>query len=83
MDVFQPRKTGTEKELLYSRVVVPRQSVELILECVYVDYYGGDTRSFEHAVDILLKQYNIPKKYTWKFAGMLLCWWCQCQHGQV
>ena len=65
MDGFQPRKTGTEKELLYSRVVVPRQSVELILECVYVDYYAGDTRSFEHAVDdILLKQYNIPEKYT-------------------
>ena len=64
MDGFQPRKTGTEKELLYSRVVVPRQSVELILECVDVDYYGGDTRSFEHAVDdILLKQYNIPEKY--------------------
>ena len=32
MDGFQPRKTGTEKELLYSRVVVPRQSVELILD---------------------------------------------------
>ena len=62
MDGSQPRKTGTEKELLYSKVVGRGQSVELLLECIHVDDYGGDAKSLKHAVDnVLLKQYNIPE----------------------
>ena len=61
MDGSQPRKRGTEKKLLYSKVVVRGQSVELLLECIHIDDYGGDTKSLKHAVDVLLKQYNISE----------------------
>ena len=62
MDAPQPQKTGTEKELLYSKVVVRGQSIELLLECTHVDDYGGDAKSLKRVVDdVLLKQYNIPE----------------------
>ena len=62
MDGSQPQKTGTEKELLYSKVVLRGQSVELPLECIHMDDYGGDAKSLKHTVnDVLLKQYNIPE----------------------
>ena len=62
MDGSQPCKRGTEKKLLYSKVVVRGQSVELLLECIHIDDYGGDTKSLKHAVDdVLLKQYNISE----------------------
>ena len=51
MDGSQPRKTGTEKELLYSKVAVRGQTVELLLGCIYVDDYGGDVKSLKRAVD--------------------------------
>ena len=61
MDGSQPQKTGTAKALLYGKVVVRGQSVELLLECIHVDDYGGDAKSLKHAVDVLLNQYNIPE----------------------
>ena len=38
------------------------QSVELLLEYIHMDDYGGDANGLKHAVDnVLLKQYNIPE----------------------
>ena len=51
MDGSQPRKAGTEKELLYSKVAVRGQTVELLLGCIYVDDFGGDAKSLKRAVD--------------------------------
>lgn len=39
------------KTLLYSKVVVRGQSVELLLECTYMDEYGGDSKSSKRASD--------------------------------
>ena len=62
MDGSQPWKTGTEKEFLNSKVVMQGQSVELLLEYIHMDDYGGDANGLKHAVDnVLLKQYNIPE----------------------
>ena len=62
MDGSQPQKKGTAKALLYSKVVVRGQSIELLLECIHVDDYGGDAKSLKHAVDdVLLNQYNSPE----------------------
>ena len=56
----QPWKTGTEKEFLNSKVVMQGQCVELLLEYIHMDNYGGDAKGLKHAVDnVLLKQYNI------------------------
>ena len=41
-DGSQPRKTGTEKELLYSKCAIREEAVEHLLECIHVDDYGGD-----------------------------------------
>ena len=37
------------------------QSIKLFLECINMDDYGRDAKSLKHAVDVLLKQYNIPE----------------------
>ena len=37
------------------------QSIKLFLECISMDDYGRDAKSSKHAVDVLLKQYNIPE----------------------
>ena len=56
MDGSQQWKTGTEKEFLNSKVVMQRQSVELLLEYIHMDDYGGDAKGLKHAVDnVLLK----------------------------
>ena len=85
MDGSQPRKAGTEKELLYSKVAVRGQTVELLLGCIYVDDFGGDAKSLKRAVDdwCFIKAVLHPRKYSWNFDSMLLRWWCQCQYGQV
>ena len=46
-------KHGREalKTLLYSKVVVRGQSVELLLECTYMDEYGRDSKSSKRASD--------------------------------
>ena len=68
-DGSQPRKTGTEKELLYLKCAICGEAVELHLECIHVDDYGGDTCDLKRAIDnMILTRYNIPK---------------ECQHGKI
>ena len=50
-DGLQPQKTGTEKELLYSKCAIRVEAVGLLLECIHVDDYGGDTFDLKHAID--------------------------------
>ena len=50
-DGSQPRKTGTEKELLYSKCALRGEAVELLLECIHVDDYGGDNCDVKCAID--------------------------------
>ena len=60
-DVLQPRKTGAEKELLYSKHAIFGEAVELLLECIHVDDYGGDPCDLKHAIDVIIfTRYNIP-----------------------
>ena len=50
-DGSQPRKTGTEKKLLYSKCASRGEAVELLLECIHVDDYGGDNCDVKCAID--------------------------------
>ena len=53
-DGSQPRKTGTEKELLYSRCALRGEAVVLLLECILVDDYGGDNCDLKCAIDNII-----------------------------
>ena len=67
----QPRKTGTEKELSYSKCAIRGEAVELLLECIHVDDYRGDTCDLKRAIDdVILTQYNITKK---RYIKLLVC----------
>ena len=71
MDGSQPRKTGTEKELLYSKVAVRGEAIELLLECINMDDYGGDAIDLKRAIDdVILKRYSIPSE---KYINLLVC----------
>ena len=48
---LQPQKTDTEKELLYLKCAILVEAVELILECIHVDGYGGDGCDLKCAID--------------------------------
>ena len=62
MDESQPRKTGSEKELLYSKVVIRGRAVELLLKCIHMDDYGGNASDLKQAIDDVLKKcYNLPE----------------------
>ena len=62
-DGLQPRKTGTKKELLYSKCAIRGEAVELLLECIDVDDYRGNACDLKHAIDdVVLTRYNIPKE---------------------
>ena len=41
MDGSQPRKTGFEKELVYTKVVVRGKAVGSLLKCVHMNDFGG------------------------------------------
>ena len=70
-DGSQPRKTGTEKELLYSKCALRGEAVELLLECIHVDDYGGDVCDLKGATDdVILTRYNIPKE---RYIKLLVC----------
>ena len=70
-DGSQPRKTGTEKKLLYSKFASRGEAVELLLECIHVDDYGGDVCDLKGATDdVSLTRYNIPKE---RYIKLLVC----------
>ena len=67
----QPRKTGTEKKLLYWKCAICGEAVELLLECIHVGDYGGDASDLKHATDnAILTRYNIPKE---RYIKLLVC----------
>ena len=47
-----PRKTGTEKKLLYSKCAILGEAVELLLECIHVDDYGSDACDLKRTVQL-------------------------------
>ena len=51
-DGSQPRKTGTEKKLLYSKCAILGEAVELLLECIHVDDYGSDACDLKRTVQL-------------------------------
>ena len=70
-DGSQPRKTGTEKEQLYLKCAICGEAVELLLECIHVDDYGGDNCDVKCAIDdVILTWYNIPKE---RYIKLLVC----------
>ena len=70
-DGLQPQKTGTEKELLYWKCAIRVEAVELLLECIHVDDYGGDACDLKCAIDdVILTRYNIPKEH---YIKLLVC----------
>ena len=70
-DGWQPRKTSTEKELLYLKCAIHGEAVGLFLECIHVDDYGVDACDLKHAIDnVILTQYNIPKEC---YIKLLVC----------
>ena len=70
-DGSQPRKTGTEKELVYSKCAICGEAVELLLDCIHVDDYGGDACDLKCAIDdVILTRYNIPEECCIK---LLVC----------
>ena len=42
-DGFQSKKTFSEKELLYAKVVIKGKAVELLCKCIQMDDYDSDT----------------------------------------
>lgn len=64
MDGSQPRKTGHEKELLYSKVVIRGKTVELLLKCIHMDDYGSDANDLKRAVDeVITTDYGLEREY--------------------
>ena len=62
-DGSQPQKTGTEKELLYSKCAIRGEAVELLLECIHVDDYRGHACDLKRGIDdVILTRHNIPKE---------------------
>ena len=63
MDGSQPRKTATEKELLYVKLVIRGRATELLLKCIHMNDYGGDAIDLERAILYVLKEtFAIPEE---------------------
>ena len=65
MDGSQPRKTGHEKELFNTKVVIRGQAVELLLKCIHMDAYGSDAADLKRAVDeTFTTDYKAKREYA-------------------
>ena len=65
MDGSQQRKTGHEKELLYTKVAIRGQAVELLLKCIHMDDYGLDAADLKRAVDeTMTTDYKAEREYA-------------------
>ena len=77
-DGSQPRKTGTEKKLLYSKCAILGEAVELLLECIHVDDYGSDPCDLKRTIDdVILTRITFLKNVTSN------CWYVFAQMGRV
>ena len=55
-DGSQPKKTYSEKELLYVKVLIRGKAVDLLCKCIHMDDYGSDAIDLKHAFDDPLKE---------------------------
>ena len=66
-DGSQPKKTFSEKELLYAKVV------ELLCKCIHMDEYGSDAADLKRAFDETLKNdYQLHSNNGNRFAYLLV-----------
>ena len=63
MDGSQLRKTGFEKELVYTKVVVRGKAVELLLKCVHMNDFGGTADDLETAIDAVMEEYGVSDRH--------------------
>ena len=63
IDGSQPRKTGFEKELVYTKVVVRGKAVELLLKCVHMNDFGGTADDLKTASDAVMEECGISDRY--------------------
>lgn len=65
MDGSQARKTGTEKELIYTKVVINGSPAELLLQCQHMADFGGENaeavkKAFDSA---FIDSYNMSSEW--------------------
>ena len=63
-DGSQPKKTYSEKELLYVKVLIQGKAVDLLCKCIHMDDYGSDASDLKHAFDDALKEdYKLEDRF--------------------
>ena len=75
MDGSQARKTGTEKELIYTKVVINGYPTELLLQCQHMADFGGENAdAVKNAFDsAFMDTYNVPPE---RFSSLLISVCC-------
>ena len=64
-DGSQPKKTYSEEELLYVKVLIRGKAVDLLCKCIHMDDYGSDASDLKHAFDDALKEnYKLEDRFT-------------------
>ena len=63
-DGSQPKKTYSEKELLYVKVLIRGKAVDLLCKCIHMDDYSFDASDLKHAFDDALKEdYKLEDRF--------------------
>ena len=70
MDGSQPRKTGFEKELVYTKVVIRGKAVELLLKCIHMNDFGGTADDLKRAIDSVMEEYNASEVYKTRLISL-------------
>ena len=72
-DGSQPKKTFSEKELLFAKVVVRGEAVELLCKCIHMDEYGSNAADLKRAFDETLKDdYQLHSNNGNRFTYLLV-----------
>ena len=72
-DGSQPKKTFSEKELLFAKVVIRGEAVELLCKCIHMDDYGSDAADLKRAFDETLKDdYQLHSNNGNRFTYLLV-----------
>ena len=70
-DGSQPRKTFSEKELLYVKICIRGQAIELLLKCMHMNDYGTGANDLKRAFDeTFLQDYSLELE---QFTSNLVC----------
>ena len=63
-DGSQPKKTYSEKELLFVKVLIRGKAVDLLCKWIHMDDYGSDASDLKHAFDDALKKdYKLEDRF--------------------